>query len=460
MNLKLQVIALALIACSASATFRSFAEKKHVNVHGSTVTAKTGIEGLKQKYSIKTNEIKALKLFVAHSQEEGSKVKLGANPNHEEHIGIDNMVSKSWIAKKGCKDAKTKQPFHANPLGSTTSLKPTYECKNSCKYVMNNGAKLTSTLSIHDSTLAGGVKITGNDIKDTVVMDKITLADVHLVEATEVSNGASIHTLGGLSFANDVNSIPHALKAKSIVPKALWSTYFFRLHDVPSTINTKKNYDDIGRGFLTIGTTLPIPAKYWEKHTVPGGAKNWVLNLAAVTFGSKNLFTKGDIAIFTSNSQSITVPENQLKNIKAEILAKGGFTASQCTADLNDFSCNQCKDKAGSLPTFHFKFGAAQHSWSLKPEDYAFFETSDKCSFKIKTSGLVNTWTFGHYFMKRHYMAFDQDNNQIWLSTFPQADLEILSGYYANKFWAGAFGLLSNFTRFFGIVALAFMLFK
>ena len=462
MNLKFQVIVFGVLAlsCSVQGRLRHFAETKTTNAHGATVVAKTGIEGLKEKYSIKTDPIKNLKLFVAQSKESGSHVKLGANPNHEEAVGIDSVASESWIAKAGCVDKKTTQPFQANPLGTTTSVKPVYECKNSCKYVMQDGAKVTKSVAIHQSSLSGGLSIKGNAVKDSIILGKITLADADLIEATEISNGATVHTLGGLSFGKSATSIPKILKDKKITTKAVWSSYFFRLHDVPSTLNTKSDYNDIGRGFMTLGEALPIPDKYFEKYNVPSGTTNWILNLAAVTLGAKNLFKDGDFAIFTTNHQSISVPEVALKDIKAEILAKGGFTASDCTADLNNFSCNACKDKAGSLPTFNFQFGAAQHSWSLKPEDYAFFESADKCQFQLSSSGLANTWTLGHYFMKRHYIVFDQDNSQVSLSTFPEADLQILTGYYANLIWNGAFGLVSGFAKFFGIVALAFFLLK
>ncbi len=58
---------------------------------------------------------------------------------------------------------------------------------------------------------------------------------------------------------------------------------------------------------------------------MPAGTTSWILNLAAVTLGAKNLFKDGDFAIFTTNHQSIKVPEVALKTIKDEILAKGGF---------------------------------------------------------------------------------------------------------------------------------------
>lgn len=455
MNLKTQLILLGLLLISSLAE----SKMRHSSVHGSMNMA-TEIEKLRTKYSIKTNDIKALKLFVSLSKQEGSHVKFGADPKKDVSIGIDNVAAESWVAKKGCKDKKTNQPFHANPLGSSTSLQPEFECKGSCKAVLSEGKPVAKTLAIHSTTMAGGITVSGNVVKDKIELGKYTVADVPIVEVTEVSDGHNLHSLGGLSFALAETSVPNALKAKKIITHSVWSHYFFRLHDKPATLNSKATYDDIGRGFMTLGETLPIPAKHWETHSVKEGTSNWILGLAAATLGAKDVFTTGDSVILTTNHQSLTVPQNVLKTVKDEILAKGGFAASDCTADLNDFSCNSCKAKAGNLPTFHFKFGAAQHTWDLKPEDYAYFESADKCAFRIKSSGFDNIWSLGHYFFKRHYMAFDQDNKQVKLAVFPQSDLEILTGFYAEKIWAGAFGLFTSLMQFFGVVSLAFVLFK
>ena len=65
-------------------------------------------------------------------------------------------------------------------------------------------------------------------------------------------------------------------------------------------------------------------------------------------------------------------------------------------------------------------------------------------------------FVLGNYFLRRNYVAFDQDNNQVKLSFFPQADLNVLASYYIGQIWKGANMLLNSLISFFGLVLLGF----
>ena len=416
------------------------------------------IDQLKKKYNISTPALSSLKLHVAQATDAGLFVKFGADAKNGVPVSVDSVGNQNWVAAKGCQDAKSNGSFSVNTFGGSKSYTSSYSCSGSCSFVKTDNATVSQVSVVHKGVASNHVSVTGLLAQDNLVAGNISLANVSLLVVSNISNGKLVNHLGALSFAINANSVPALAKAQKQTKNAIWSTYLFNLFEAPKSINTKEQYTMSGRGFVSLGGALPIPDKFWDVQPIVAGSENYAVALGSVTLGSTDLGVSGTKAIFSTNLNGLALPTSVLAAVKAQIIANGGFAEADCSTDAGNWNCNGCGSKAGALPSFTFKFGSSASTYLVKGEDYAYFTSSDKCQFELKDGGA--NFVLGNYFLRRNYVAFDQDNSQVKLSTFPQADLQVLASYYIGQIWSGANLLMNSLISFFGLVLLGFALCK